>query len=168
LGAGLLACQCTRRYYTHGDIRPGYHGAYVCSSRYPKGPGCGSARLWREVVDPAIIEIVEQHVTNQKFLQAIFERVEKTPAPAPRVEREKELVKLAARRKKWMDAYDEDRISREEFNQRVDKVAAAMRTLEAAPPAPPVNIRTVITGLARALARFRASCVAIRSAAGAW
>jgi hypothetical protein len=51
--------------------------------------------------------------------------VKETPQPDSREQREKELAKLAARRKRWLDAYDEERISKQEFNERMDKVAAA-------------------------------------------
>jgi DNA invertase Pin-like site-specific DNA recombinase len=158
LGAGLLVCACGRPYYIHCDMRRGQHDTYYCASRHPRGIGCGAAALWREVVDEAIMRIVEEYLTDAKFLAAVFRRLKETPQPDTRVEREKELAKLAARRKRWMDAYDEERITKQEFDERMDKVAAAMRAIEASMPlaAPPLpDHRAVVAGLARSLARFR-------------
>jgi site-specific DNA recombinase len=158
LGAGLLVCECQRRYYTHCDPRRGQHDTYYCASRHPRGKGCGAAHLWRELVDAAIVEIVEERMMDAKFLASVFRRLQETPASDTRAEREKELAKLDARRKRWMDAYDEERIDKREFNERMDKVNAAIRQIEATMPvAPPpvVDDRAVIAGLARTLARFR-------------
>jgi DNA invertase Pin-like site-specific DNA recombinase len=158
LGAGLLACECGRKYYTHGDTRRGQHDEYYCASQLKGGKGCGAARLRRLVVDAAITQIVEQDMTDAQFLSAVFRRLKQTPAPDTRQEREKELAKLAARRKRWMDAYDEERIAKSEFDERIDKVNAAIMQIEASMPvAPPVAVddRAVIAGLVRTLARFR-------------
>jgi DNA invertase Pin-like site-specific DNA recombinase len=158
LGTALLFCQCGRRFYNHCDPRRGQHDTYYCSSRHPRGKGCGAAYLWREIVDAAIVEIVEEHMTDAKFLAAVFRRLKEAPQPDTRAEREKELAKLAARRKKWIEQYDEDRITKQEFEQKMEAVARAAReiegTLPVAPPPLP-DYRAVIAGLVRDLARFR-------------
>jgi hypothetical protein len=68
------------------------------------------------------------------------------------------LAKLAARREKWIEQYDQDRITQQEFEQKMDAVAQAIREIEAqmpvAPPPPP-DPRAVVAGLVRSLSRFR-------------
>jgi DNA invertase Pin-like site-specific DNA recombinase len=158
LGAGLLVCQCGKKYYFHGDARRGQHDVYYCASRHPRGKGCGSASLWREVVDEAIMRIIQQYMTDPKFLAAVFRRVEQTPRPDTREQREKELAKLAARRKKWIEQFDQDRIAKQEFEQRIDAVEKATREIEAsmlAVPPPIPDTRAIVGGLVRTLARFR-------------
>jgi site-specific DNA recombinase len=157
LGAGLLVCGCGKRYYQHNDVRRGHHDEYYCSSKFPKGPGCGSAHLRRDVVDAAIRRIIEAHMTNAKFLAAVFRRIEQKPTPDTRAERERELVRLAARRQKWIEAYDEGTITKPEFAERMSVIEKAVHEVEAKMPAAPppvVDSRAVVAGLVRALARF--------------
>jgi DNA invertase Pin-like site-specific DNA recombinase len=137
LGAALLVCTCGRLYYFHSDTRRGYHDAYFCASQSPKGRGCGARRLRRDIVDAAIVRIVEEYMTDAKFLAAVLRRVKETPQQDTRAEREKELAKLAARRKKWIEQYDEDRINKAEFEQKMDAVTKAVRQIEATMPAAP-------------------------------
>lgn len=125
LGKDLLFCHCSRKYYTHCDKRPGQHDEYYCPTRLHGGPGCGASRLWREIVDAAIIRIMEEYLTNARFLAAAFRRIEQTPLADSRQERERELAKLAARRKKWITEYDEDRITKREFEEKMDTVEKA-------------------------------------------
>jgi hypothetical protein len=158
LGAGLLVCQCGRRYYFRSDVRRGQHDAYYCASRYPRGKGCGAASLWREVVDAAIMRMVKEYMTDAEFLTMVFRRLNETPQPDTRVERERELAKLAARRKRWMDAYDEERITKREFDERMDKAAAAIRVIEVSMPLRPppfADHRALVPSLAQTFARFR-------------
>jgi DNA invertase Pin-like site-specific DNA recombinase len=158
LGAGLLVCRCGRRFYNRCDTRRGQHDTYYCASRHPRGKGCGEPHLWRETVDAAIVRIVEEHMTDAKFRSKVFQRIKQTPAPDTRGERERELAKLAARRQRWMDAYDEERITKLEFGERMDKINVAMRTIEATMPAappPPLDTRAVIGGLVEEFAAFR-------------
>jgi hypothetical protein len=110
LGVGLLVCQCGLKYYSHCDTRRGQHDSYLCASRHKGGKGCGAPYLWREVVDAAIMQTVEDHLTDAKFLAAVFRRLKETPQPDTRADREKELAKLAVRRRKWIEQYDADRI----------------------------------------------------------
>jgi hypothetical protein len=157
LGAGLLLCECGRSYYFHGDTRRGYHDVYYCASRFPKGPGCGSARLRRETVDRAIERLVSDYLLDAVFLRSVFARRE--PAPKPDLaERERELAKLAARRRKWIEQFDQDRITKQEFEERMDAVARSTREVEArmpvAPTPPEPEIGAVIARLARSFARF--------------
>jgi hypothetical protein len=118
LGTGLLFCQCGAKHYTHSDTRRGGHDVYFCSSRF-KGKGCGAAPLRREIVDRAIERIVSESLTDAAFLAKVFARVERAPAPDPG-NRERELAKLATRRQKWIEQYDADRISRKEFEDKMD------------------------------------------------
>jgi DNA invertase Pin-like site-specific DNA recombinase len=157
LGGGLLFCQCGRRLYSRCDPRRGQHDTYFCSSKWPKGPGCGAAHIRRVTVDAAIVRIVGEYLTAPKFLAAVFRRVKETPQRDTRAEREKELAKMAARRKKWIEQYDEDRINKQEFEHKMDAVTKAVRQIEAAMPAAPSPVldqRAVIAGLVRTLARF--------------
>jgi DNA invertase Pin-like site-specific DNA recombinase len=157
LGAGLLACECHNRYYSHCDKRRGKHDSYHCASRQG-GRGCGVARLRRLAVDAAIVRIVEEYLTDAKFLKAIFQRLEQTPQPDTCVEREKELAKLAARRKKWIEQYDAERITKQEFEEKMDAAQKAIRALEVSMPvAPPPlpDYSAVTAGLVETLASFR-------------
>jgi DNA invertase Pin-like site-specific DNA recombinase len=156
LGAGLLVCVCGRPYYFHGDKRRGQHDEYYCATRYNGGPGCGACRLRRIAVDAAILHIMERHMTDTKFLASVFGAAKQKPAPDTRVEREKELAKLAARRQKWIEQYDADRISKQEFELKMDAVTKSVREIEATIPAAPprVDDRAAIAGLVRTLERF--------------
>jgi DNA invertase Pin-like site-specific DNA recombinase len=157
LGAGLLWCQCGRRYYIHCDQRKGKHDEYYCASRFHGGQGCGAKRLSRAVVDPEIVRLVREYLTSSRFLTPIFRRIAEAPRRDTRAERESELAKLEARRTKWIEQYDEDRITKAQFNERMDKVNAALRDVEASMPleAPPVpDWRSVATGIPRAFANF--------------
>jgi hypothetical protein len=158
LGASLLVCQCGRLYYAHADTRRGQHDDYFCGSSHRGGKRCGSARLRRLVVDAAIVEIVEKHLTDPKLLAEGFRRLKETPLADTRAERERELAKLAARRQKWIEQYDQDHITRVEFEQKMDAVTKAVREVEArmpvAPPAPVLDIRAVVPALVQTLARF--------------
>jgi hypothetical protein len=72
--------------------------------------------------------------------------------------RERELAKLAARRQKWIDQYDADRITKQEFEQKIDAVTNAMHEIEASMPAAPspgLDHRAVVEGLVETLAAFR-------------
>lgn len=113
-------------------------------------------RLKREVVDAALLRIVDDYMTDPKFLAAVLARQKQAPSH-DLGKRERELAKLAARRKKWIESYDEDRITKKEFDERMDAVAKATREVEAtiptAPPAVP-DSRAVIAGLVRVLARL--------------
>jgi DNA invertase Pin-like site-specific DNA recombinase len=159
LGAGLLICTCGQRYYTHGDVRRGQHDTYYCASRFPRGKGCGAALLWRETVDAAIVEIVEEYMTDAKFLTAIFRRIEQKPRPDNTAKREAESSRLKAKRARLVDALEDGLIDKAEFTIRAEKIQTAMREIEATMPAalqPPVlDYRAVVAGLVRALARFR-------------
>jgi DNA invertase Pin-like site-specific DNA recombinase len=159
LGAGVLICECGRPYYHHCDTRRGQHDEYYCASRFNGGPGCGACRLRRIAVDAAIVRITEDYMMDAKFLAAVLRRVKETPQQDTRAEREQELGRLEARRRRWMDAYDEERITKPEFDEKMDKVNAAIRALEISmpvmPPPPVLDTRAVVAGLVRVLARFR-------------
>jgi DNA invertase Pin-like site-specific DNA recombinase len=156
LGGGLLFCDCGRRYYSHCDTRRGQHDEYYCSSKHPRGPGCGSARLRREIVDRAIERIVSERLTDVTFLAKVFARVERPVAP-DLDKRERELARLAARRQKWITQFDSDRITQKEFEEKMDAVQKATREVEAqmpvAPP-PALNQRAAVAGLVRWALRF--------------
>ena len=98
LGAGLLVCECGAKYYFHGDARRGGHDSYFCSSKFKGGPGCGAAWLRRTIVDRVIERIVSERMTDAAFLAKTFARVERPAAP-DLDKRERELARLAARRK---------------------------------------------------------------------
>jgi hypothetical protein len=159
LGAGLLVCQCGRLYYTHGDMRRGQHDDYYCGSSHRGGTRCGSARLRRVVVDAAIVVIVENHLTDPAVLAEGFRRLAEVREPDTRAQREQELARLAARREKWIEQYDQDHITKQEFEQKMDAVTKAVREVEARLPVapPPVAMpdhRVVVTRLAKTLDRF--------------
>jgi hypothetical protein len=66
--------------------------------------------------------------------------------------------KAACRRKKWIDQYDADRISKKEFEEKMDAVEKAAREVEAQSPAAPPTMPDagpIVAGLVRTLARFR-------------
>jgi DNA invertase Pin-like site-specific DNA recombinase len=141
LAASLLLCECGRLYYVHADKRAGQHDDYFCGSSHRGGKACGSRRLRRLVVDGAILEIVTKHLTNPKFLAEGFRRLQETPQADTRAEREQELAKLAARRQKWIEQYDQDHITKQEFEHKMDAVTKATREIEARlPVAPPVAV----------------------------
>ncbi len=158
LAAGLLTCECQEPFYCRCDERPGQHDGYLCASRHFGGPGCGAPRLRRVNVDEAITHIMERRLTDAKFLADAFKQLKQTPQADMRVEREAELARLAARRKKWMDQFDCDRITRSEFEEKMDAVQKATRALEVTMPvAPPLlpDHRAVAADLAGTLASFR-------------
>jgi DNA invertase Pin-like site-specific DNA recombinase len=156
LGAGLLVCECGAKYYFHCDTRRFNHDSYYCSSKFKGGRGCGAAWLRRTIVDRVIEQIVSERLTDAAFLAKVFARVERPAAP-DLGKRERELAKLAARRKKWIDQFDADRITQREFEEKMDAVEKATREVEAqmpiAPP-PALDQRAAILGLTRWAARF--------------
>jgi hypothetical protein len=108
-------------------------------------------------VDRAIEQIVSDHLTDVKFLEAIFRQVKETPQPYTRMEREKELARLQTQRRKWIEQYDKDRITKPEFEAKMDAIEKAKREVEARMPAaapPPVDARAAVAGLVRWAVRF--------------
>jgi DNA invertase Pin-like site-specific DNA recombinase len=149
LGAGLLVCACGKPYYVQCDTRRGSHDRYYCASLHG-GPRCGASQLRRLVVDAVIERLVAEHLTDAAFLAKVFARVKQPPVPDIHA-RERQLAELAARRQKWIDEYDEDRITKEEFHRKMEAVTKATRAVEASIPVvtpPPVlDVRAVVTGL---------------------
>jgi DNA invertase Pin-like site-specific DNA recombinase len=154
LGQSLLVCSCGKKYYLCAEFRRGQHDMYFCASRRR----CSARRLRRDAVDAALVELIETYVSNAKLLKAVFERIEPTPKTDTRQEREQELAKHEARRQKWIEQYDEDRITKQEFQQKMDKENAAIHAIRASMPAAPppaLDYRAVIPALVQVLARFR-------------
>src|SRR5262249_51410150 len=90
------------------------------------------------------------------FLAKVFARVERPPAPDPD-KRERELAKLAARRQKWITEYDEDRITKREFEEKMAVVEKTRSEVEArmpAAPLPAIDARAAVAGLVRWALRF--------------
>jgi hypothetical protein len=157
-GTSLLLCQCGRKYYTHSDRRRGQYDDYFCASQYPSGPGCGAVRLRRVIVDEAILRITEVPLTNMKFLADVFRHIEQAPVPDNAEKRKRELAKQATRRQKWILEYDEDRITKREFDERMAAIEKAVHEVETKMPAvppPAVDFRAVIARLPLILARLR-------------
>jgi DNA invertase Pin-like site-specific DNA recombinase len=158
LAVGVLICECGCVFYTHSDVRRGGHDSYFCASKCKGGPGCGALWLRRTVVDEAITSIAESVLTDYRVLAGAFGQLTKTPQADTRVEREKELARLLARRQKWIDQYDADRISKSEFEAKMDAVQAATREIEVQMPVAPAllpDCRVVAADLAGTLASFR-------------
>jgi DNA invertase Pin-like site-specific DNA recombinase len=158
LCAGLLQCQCTHLYYIHSDVRRGQHDDYFCGSGH-RGKGCGAARLRRLVVDPAITRLVEEHLTDPTVLIAGFRRLKETPQADTRLERERELAKLAARKKRVIDMHEKGDIDEQDYDERIDAIKKAIHEVEArlpvvSAPAPVPDLQDVIKGMVSALARF--------------
>jgi hypothetical protein len=149
LGAGLLICECGRPYYVQPETRSGRYDYYFCSSKLYR-PTCGACPLRRVFVDAIIEQLVSERLTNARFLTEAFARVEQ-PSPTALVEeREHALAKLTAQRKKWMDAYDEDCITKQEFAEKMDAVKKAVREVEARIPVvskPSLDKRTVVAAV---------------------
>jgi DNA invertase Pin-like site-specific DNA recombinase len=158
LASGLLICACGRKFYNHCDRRPGRHDYYYCGSRHPRGNGCGAATLWREVVDAAVMQIIEERLTDAKFLTGVFRQIEQKPACDNAAKREAELSRLKAKRMRLLDALEDGLIDKAEFSIRAERIQTAMRKVEALMPAvspPPFEARAVVAGLVRSLAFFR-------------
>ena len=156
LGAGVLTCQCGKKYYIHSDTRRGPHDEYMCSTRHRGGPGCGARRLKRMGVDAAIETLVAGYLSDPRFLAAVFARVKQEPKPDLEA-RERELARLAARRARLLDALEDGTITKAEFAARAAKLQDATREVEARMPtaAPPaVDVRAVVAGLVRWALRF--------------
>jgi DNA invertase Pin-like site-specific DNA recombinase len=158
LGAGLLVCQCGRHYYIHCDVRKGQHDGYLCSSRHPRGIGCGAPYLWRETVDAAIFVILEKYLTDPKFVAAGFRRLKETRQPDNTVKREAELSRLRAKRTRLLDALEDGLLDKAEFAIRAEKIQTAMRQIEATMPVAPsleIDTERAVAGLVRHAGRFR-------------
>jgi hypothetical protein len=144
-------CACGARYYVHSDARRSSGDSYYCASKFKGGKGCGSKRLHRIAVDAAIEQVVSERLTDARFLADVFAQVPQPKAP-DLYARDRELAKLAARRQKWIDEYDEDRITKPEFHQKMEAVEKATREVEARIPmiAPPaLDLRAAVAGLSR-------------------
>jgi DNA invertase Pin-like site-specific DNA recombinase len=129
---GLLICECQRAYYVQPETGRGRHDHYFCSSRlYP--PRCGARQLRRAIVDGIIERLVVEHLTDARFLAGLLAQVEEPTVPHAD-DREKELAKLAARRKKWILEFDQDHITKQEFEERMDALKKAVREVEARIP----------------------------------
>lgn len=157
LAAGLLICECGRKYYSHSDKRRNQYDQYYCSSGFRGGQGCGSMRLRREAVDAAVEQILSRQLTDAAFLAAVLGKSIQAPS-TDTSKREREMQKLAEKRERLIDLYAEGRLSKMEFNKRLDAVTAAVSEIEALMPAvAPMtpSVRHVIAGLARAFAPSR-------------
>jgi DNA invertase Pin-like site-specific DNA recombinase len=156
----ILFCQCGRKLYTHGDCRRARHDVYLCSSRHPSGRGCGARNLRREVVEAAVLNIVEQHLTDAKFMRAQLRQLEQqTPVADLRAKRETELARLNAKRARLLDALEDGLISKVDFAERAAKIQDQIREAQASMPATPPPVLDgprVIAALARVFARFHA------------
>ena len=89
----------------------------------------------------------------------MFTGLKQSQQPADSGKREKELSKLAAKRERIIDAYEDGRLTKQEFARRIDAIAEAQRDVEARMPAaapPAIDERRLIAGLTRwfAPARF--------------
>jgi hypothetical protein len=154
LGAGLLFCgRCGGRLYCHGHSRR--RDVYYCKSKFYGGPGCGAKRLQRVRVDAALIEIVEQYLTNPKFLMMVLERAQQPPARDTRATYEVELSKLKAKQNRLLDALEDGTIPKSVYVGRVAAIETAIRALPVpAPPAPQLDPRAIVARLVRTFSRF--------------
>jgi hypothetical protein len=89
---------------------------------------------------PATDGIIEQRLTNAKFLAEVFGRLKQTPECDTRAEHENEFARLAARRQKWIEQYDADHITKAEFEQKMEGVVRAMREIEVTMPLAPPSL----------------------------
>src|SRR5262249_42970432 len=117
LANGLLRCSCGKSIYVRYGS-PG-HGAdsYFCSTRYPKGPGCGSPAIYREHVDSGIVKLLSVRLLGLigSILSAVYqEQPRHDPA---RAKREALLAKLLARRKNVIDMRAEGDIDKNDYKQ---------------------------------------------------
>jgi DNA invertase Pin-like site-specific DNA recombinase len=161
LCAGLLDCNCGRPYYIKSNSRGDQatqQEHYVCSSRHPKyGPFCGARSPQRAAVDAVIVGIVKNTLRDPALLLRIVELSERQKEAATDVAKlEQELVKLEARRQRWIDQFDKDRITEREFEQKMDAVAQAKRGIEALLPAkaPALDAKRLVKAIVKYFASF--------------
>jgi hypothetical protein len=155
LSAGLLVCECGLPYYVQANRTRGRHDYYYCSSRLRRPP-CGACQLRRVFVDGIIEQLVVEHLTDAAFLKEVFARLEAPATPLVQ-DPDRELAKLAARREKWITEFDEDRITKQEFEERMDAVKKAVREVEAKRtivPKPSLDVPALVLALARWAVRF--------------
>jgi site-specific DNA recombinase len=157
LGTGLLFCECGRKYYTDHDTRRFQHDTYFCSSALRTGVRCGSHALRRELVDKAIREGLVSYLLDPTFLKMVLGNRKREPKPDTAQQTERELAKLATKRKRTHELYTEGFIEKAEFVERVNAIERAKAELETRLPAPEAAFPTakeLCTGFVRTLGTF--------------
>lgn len=137
LANGLLYCPCGKPLYVRTDHRPGQHHQYFCSTRYPRGKGCGASSHWQDVVDGTIERMVERAFGEGQVIKPIMAALEQREATSSPLHRnvERDLEKLKARRKRVGDAYEHGHMEEEEYSARLRVIDQSIRELRLMHPA---------------------------------
>jgi DNA invertase Pin-like site-specific DNA recombinase len=160
LAMGLLKCNCGKPYFTRTDYRQGQHHAYYCSSRYPKGSGCGTHPLWQTEVDPRLVRWVREHLLDPHMLFAMstasLDQIAKFQGKGAAAKLARELAKLDGKRRRFVEMRGDGVISRDELAKRLAALDRERSEVEALMPeeTPTVEPEALVSVVATHLAEF--------------
>jgi DNA invertase Pin-like site-specific DNA recombinase len=149
---GLLQCgSCEKPFYSRTDWRSkrGHH--YYCSSRFPKGSGCGAPTLLQGPAERAIENMVSDCFSSEEVLSAILTAACRTSSADPeQKDIDAEIGKLERKRQRLIDLLLEEVIDKPTFNQRLASTDQRLRELRMSHPK---HVQIDLPRLGRALIR---------------
>ncbi len=143
--SGMLRCQCGEPCYTKTRSRNSGHDTYLCSTRHPGGMGCGTKRVWRELIEATVIRMIREQLSNPYVLPLLVDAIERRTLKAPARDQHasKERSRLEAKRERILEQRADGLITREQCNERVAVVDRELAALRIEAPAAEPKIDTV-------------------------
>jgi DNA invertase Pin-like site-specific DNA recombinase len=148
---GLLQCSCGKPFYSRTDYRSkrGHH--YYCSSKFPKGPGCGAPTLFQAGTDRSIENMVSDYFLNEEVLPAILGAAcRPLSGDSAQKDVDGKVAKLERKRQQLIDLLLEEVIDKPTFNARLTRIDQKLRELRVVHPK---HVQLDLLRLGRALVR---------------
>ena len=133
-GAGMVISRTTNTLADGTKKRIAY---YCCGNWKNKGTSvCNSNTIRVDKANEYVFKNIEELVSNEAMIKAVVKNINKERKdkvkPAKRLlgDIDKELEKLDKRKRKIFEAYEDDILTKEEFQTRKDELNEKIRTLE--------------------------------------
>ena len=133
-GAGMVISRTTNTLADGTKKRIAY---YCCGNWKNKGTSvCNSNTIRVDKANEYVFKKIEELVSNEAMIKAVVKNINKERKdkvkPAKRLlgDIDKELEKLDKRKRKIFEAYEDDILTKEEFQTRKDELNEKIRTLE--------------------------------------
>ncbi|MDH2336393.1 recombinase family protein [Clostridium perfringens] len=133
-GAGMVISRTTNTLADGTKKRIAY---YCCGNWKNKGTSvCNSNTIRVDKANEYVFKKIEELVSNEAMIKAVVKNINKErkdkvkPAKRLLVDIDKELEKLDKRKRKIFEAYEDDILTKEEFQTRKDELNEKIRILE--------------------------------------